>query len=52
MSIERGTKRVREAAIKLPPLKGDRFLPSRRKDAAAAAKPKPPTPSTSAPKPT
>jgi len=31
MPIERGTRRVREAAGKLPPLKGGRFLPSRRK---------------------
>ena len=37
MAKERGTKKVREAAGKLPPLKGGRFLPTRRKDTTPAA---------------
>jgi hypothetical protein len=41
MTIERGTKRVREAAGKLPPLKGGRFLPKRRR-AKPSAPPSPP----------
>jgi hypothetical protein len=35
MTRERATRRVREAADKLPPLKGGRFLPGRRKAATA-----------------